>query len=310
MYDRAPGADPEYRVTHVLNNNAVVVRSESGLSVLVGTGIGFNRKVDDLVDPAIVQQQYVAIEPDKIHYLTLLNGLAPELLAAISEGVELATKTLGHLHPSIYLLLTDHLAFAVERYREGQLIQNNLLPEIRAFFPNEFEAAELVLHHINTRVGVELPLDEAAFITLHLNAALSGESVKRPLSKANALAGVIDQTLVRLRVADCPPALREDLSAALVAFVGRIEVGRARLFSAPRSIARDLHEEWAHADWIISTLIGEAATHGGNAASALTRRELSAERRQGETAFLAVFLHGWLYDLSTHFHHPTKELEK
>ncbi|WP_175955056.1 PRD domain-containing protein [Schaalia sp. Marseille-Q2122] len=307
MYDRAPGADPEYRVTHVLNNNAVVVRSESGLSVLVGTGIGFNRKVDDPVDPAIVQQQYVAIEPDKIHYLTLLNGLDPELLAAISEGVELATKTLGHLHPSIYLLLTDHLAFAVERYRDGQLIQNNLLPEIRAFFPSEFEAAELVLHHINTRVGVELPLDEAAFITLHLNAALSGESVKRPLSRANALAGVIDQTLGRLNVGECPRHLREDLSANLVALVGRIEGGRARRFTTPRSIARDLHEEWTHAEWILSTLLGEAPAHSSNTSGALIRGELSPEQRAGETAFLAVFLHGWIYDLSMKFHHPTKE---
>lgn len=297
MYDRAPGADPEYRVTHVLNNNAVVVRSESGLSVLVGTGIGFNRKIDDLVDPAIVQQQYVAIEPDKIHYLTLLNGLDPELLSAISEGVELATKTLGHLHPSIYLLLTDHLAFAVERFRDGQVIQNNLLPEIRAFFPAEFEVAELVLHHINTRVGVELPLDEAAFITLHLNAARSGESVKRPLSRANALAGVIDQALARLKVAECPRSLREDLSAALVALVDRIETGRARLFSVPRSIARDLHDEWTHAEWIILTLLGEAPAHSSNTSGALIRGGISSEQRLGETAFLAVFLHGWIYDL-------------
>lgn len=310
MYDRAPGADPEYRVTHVLNNNAVVVRSESGISVLVGTGIGFNRKIDDPVDPAIVQQQYVAIEPDKIHYLTLLNGLDPELLSAVSEGVELATKTLGHLHPSIYLLLTDHLAFAVERFRDGQVIQNTLLPEIRAFFPSEFEAAELVLHHINTRVGVELPLDEAAFITLHLNAALSGESVKRPLSKANALAGVIDQTLLRLRVTECSRGLREDLSAALVALVDRIEIGRARIFSNPRSIARDLHDEWTHAEWILSTLLGEVPVHSGSAPGALIRGKLSPEQRLGETAFLAVFLHGWIYDLSTQFHHSTKELEK
>lgn len=287
MFEPAQAESHPYVVTHVLNNNAVVVSSDAGVCVLVGKGLGFSRKAGDTVPQAEVQEHYVSVEPDRLHYMSALNSIEPDLLKVIAQGVEKAESVLGALHPSIYVLLTDHLAFAIERFRQGAAIVNDLVPEIRAVFPAEFMAAQRVLSHVNERLGVELPLDEAAFIALHLNAALSGGSVKAPLSRANALAELAEATIRRLGVEECLRSTRELLSTELVALVARLQAGRGRPCAAYRSIARDLSTEWGHAQWIIESLLSFESDQDV---------ALGIEERNGETAYLAVFLHGWSHD--------------
>lgn len=288
MNEPAP-AVTEYEVTHALNNNAVIVRSEAGISVVVGKGIGFGRRAGDHVSAADVQEHYVAVEPDRLHYLSMLNTLSPELLAAIAGGVERASEFLGPLHPSVYLLLTDHLAFAVERYRKDATIHNDLLPEIRAVFPAEFAAAQRVLEHVNRQLDVHLPHDEAAFIALHLNAALSGDSVKAPLSRANALAEMTAATMRRMRIHECSRSNREALTLEIAALESRLQAGRARSCAAHRSIARDLVDEWLESERIMTSLLEDGMGE---------LPALSSEQRTGEIAYLAVFLHGWAHDIA------------
>lgn len=295
MYERAQRESREYAVTHVLNNNAVVVRSDAGISVFVGKGIGFGRKVDDVVDLEHVQEHYMAVEPDRLHYISMLNSMDPQLLTTIAQGVEKAEDLLGGLHPSIYLLLTDHLAFAIERFREGAVIENNLLPEIRAVFPAEFLAAQRVLDHVNEVLSVDLPLDEAAFISLHLNAALSGGSVKAPLSRAHALAEVADTAMTRMSVNECSRVLRETLTSELVSLSARLSAGRGRPCAAYKAIARELTDEWTYAEEIMTALLS---------AESEPLPDLAYEQRAGETAYLAVFLHGWAHDAAHHSPSP------
>lgn len=293
MHNPATVENQQYVVTHVLNNNAVVVRSEAGISVFVGTGIGFAKKNGDTVTLDDAQQHYVAVEPEKLHYFNMLNSLSPDALHVIAGGVDKASQLLGPLHPSVYLLLTDHLMFAVERFRAGQIIHNNLIPEIRAVFPAEFAAAQQVLEHVNHHLSLDLPIDEAAFIALHLNAALSGESVKAPLSKANAVAGLTDRTLAQLKIDTYTRPNREALTAELVALLARFQAGRARHFHAHASIVQHMPNEWRQSERIMTALLcetmGEIPT-------------LTTEQRLGETAFLAIFLHGWKQDVSARTH--------
>ncbi len=297
VYDRTPGADPEFRVTHTLNNNAVVARSSAGLSVLVGTGIGFGKKVDDVVDADAIQQRYFAVEPDKVHYMAMLDSVNPDVLRIISASVDRASELLGELHPSIYLLLTDHIIFAIERFRDGHVIRNALTSEIHTIFSEEFAAALDVLHFVNAELGLDLPYDEAAYIALHLNAARSGESVKQPLNKANALAGIVDSIITKMGATSIAGPLRKELTEVLVRLVERIETGRTRPSAAARSIKRDLPREWEYADWIIATILGEEKAQGRNTHALIPTASIPPEQRSGETACLAVFLNGWSHDL-------------
>lgn len=268
------------RVVRVLSNNAVLARvgegdSDDGGLVLVGRGIGFGRHVGDPVSATADQRQYIELSPDKVQLLTSLNALDPYVIETISTAVDLAADLLGELHPSVYLVLAEHLSYAVDRVGKGEVIRNSLLEEIKAVFSAEFGAAELIVQYLNSHLTVDLPIDEAAFIALHLNAARTGDHVKRPLARANELAGL--SALVR-RELPRDGGADDGLAIMLSLTTRQARTGAWRPNAAQRSIERDLPHEFDVARQVLCRILDLPD---------LPRYAV------GEAAFLAVFLHGW-----------------
>lgn len=275
-------AEPTYRAVRVFNNNAVLARQGEYETVLVGRGIGFGVRAGDTITAARAQRRFVAMESEKARYLELVEKLDQGLFDAISEAIDLASDLLGELHPSLYLMLTDHLAFAVQRQREGHQIQNPLLYEIKAVFPEEYTAALLVLQFINSRLKMNLPTDEIGFITLYLNGARRGETVKTPLHKANTLAAIVALVEAKIdRSIGVGPA-HDELVRMIAELGARIEGKNFRQNQAEHSIRRDLPQETALAGRILKNLFGT---------------EKIPRQARGEVVNLAVFLHGWRQDL-------------
>lgn len=75
---------------------------------------------------------------------------------------------LGKLQDSVYITLTDHCHFAIERQKNGVALRNVLLWEIKRLYPKEFTLGQEARALIAKRLGVELAEDEAGFIALHL----------------------------------------------------------------------------------------------------------------------------------------------
>ena len=74
----------------------------------------------------------------------------------------------------IYISLSDHIAFAIKRYKKNMMIKNELLSEIRRVHKNEYKVALWALNFLNKKLKIELPEDEAGFIALHfINASLN-----------------------------------------------------------------------------------------------------------------------------------------
>ena len=66
------------------------------------------------------------------------------------------------------MTLTDHIGFAIERFKDGMDFSNALYREIRRFYPREFGVGMYALKLIEERTGIQLPEDEAASIAIHL----------------------------------------------------------------------------------------------------------------------------------------------
>nr|WP_238121518.1 PRD domain-containing protein [Ligilactobacillus salivarius] len=66
------------------------------------------------------------------------------------------------------MALSDHIYSALERYNSGVELKNNLLWEIKRFYPKEFTVGKEALDIINKQFGIKLPEDEAGFITMHI----------------------------------------------------------------------------------------------------------------------------------------------
>lgn len=98
-------------------------------------------------------------------------------LAADTDGVffELAKTVIDHgrerfgmeLMDHLYLSLTDHLSYAVQRVKDGIIFQNFYTLEMRKFNPHEFEVGNFALDLVEEKLGVRLPDDEAGNIALH-----------------------------------------------------------------------------------------------------------------------------------------------
>lgn len=267
-------------VVRVFSNNALLVRVGDADRVVVGRGVGFGRRAGDVLDLSGSERHYIEANAERIRFLGSLESLDPGLFQTVSSAVDLAGDLLGDLHPSVYVLLVDHLCFALQRVRDGQEISNPLLPEIRAVFPAEFAAAEVVLRFVNARLGGELPVEEAAFVALHLNAARSGSTVKRPLERVNTLGGIVQFAASLMgRTPD------GELIQYLFELAKRMRDGRSRRNAAQYPIEHALPAEARWARRIVARMAG---TDDLPAACA------------GEAAYLAVFLHGWLQTDDNH----------
>jgi beta-glucoside operon transcriptional antiterminator len=82
--------------------------------------------------------------------------------------IEQSRQRLGKLQESLYITLTDHCHFAIERQKKGVAIRNVLLWEIKRLYPKEFLLGQEALVLIEKRLNVQLAEDEAGFIALHL----------------------------------------------------------------------------------------------------------------------------------------------
>lgn len=155
----------------VINNNVVSASDESGREVVaMGTGIGYKAKPGQNVPSKRIQKVFrMDSESSNQKFLQLLASIPPEHFQLTAEIIDYFKKVVEkELNKNIYITLTDHISFAIERYHRGMNFQNPLLFEVRAFYKKEFEAGKYALKIIEERMGIKLPEDEAASIALHI----------------------------------------------------------------------------------------------------------------------------------------------
>lgn len=177
----------EIKIEKVINNNVVSALDERGREIIVtGKGIGFQKKAGDIVEPTVKKKVFTCEEDGFGSQLKQLAETTDcENMQLAEEIIELAKQTLGkRLNKSIYISLTDHLNYAMERQKEGIFVRNDLLWEIKRFYKPEYQIGVKALEMVKEKTGVSLPEDEAGFLAIHLlNAemdASSGKSAQMP----------------------------------------------------------------------------------------------------------------------------------
>lgn len=167
------------KIAKILNNNVVTVIDENNNeSVVMGRGLGFKKHSGDLLDETLIERVFVMKSGELTSRLQeLLSEIPMDVITTADKIILLAKDRLpGKLQNSVYISLTDHCHFAIERHKQGVDISNVLLWEIKRLYPKEFAVGLEALDIIEQRLAVRLPEDEAGFIALHLvNAQLDSE---------------------------------------------------------------------------------------------------------------------------------------
>ncbi|MEK3903390.1 BglG family transcription antiterminator LicT [Paenibacillus sp. FSL R7-0179] len=183
-------------IEKVLNNNVLLTKNQKGKEVIVmGRGISFNKVAGDYVDPAKVDKIFLLNENEFTARLTeLLNDIPVAHLELASSIVTYASGVLHtELNDNLYLTLTDHIHFALERFEKGIQLKNAMLFEIKRFYQKEFGIGLDALKMIEQTTGLSLGEDEAGFIALHLvNARMDGTEVRSTIRMTEIVQNILN----------------------------------------------------------------------------------------------------------------------
>lgn len=191
------------QIKKVINNNIVVSENTSNQELIVmGKGLGFQKKPGDLIQEDMIEKVYaITTEWNESKLAELLISIPLEQIQVANEIVSFAKISLGKtLSENLFLTLSDHIHFALERYEKGMTIKNALLWEIKRFYNHEFLIGKEALHLIRERLGVTLPEDEAGFIALHIvNAELTNSDMTQVSEMTQTIQAIL--TIVKYHFA-------------------------------------------------------------------------------------------------------------
>lgn len=164
------------KAVKVYNNNAVsTVYPDGREAVVIGSGIGFNKRPGDSIDEKKIEKIYYIQNDLQNRFLQLLKDVQPEALKAAEDILEHARNCGLELKNQAILSLTDHISFAIERKAQGVELPYLMLHETKMLYPKEFEIGQWALKKVEELCGVVLPEYEAGYIALQL----AGSSMNR-----------------------------------------------------------------------------------------------------------------------------------
>ncbi|MEE3420497.1 MAG: PRD domain-containing protein [Lachnospiraceae bacterium] len=198
-----------YRVEKVLNHNAILaLNDETQKSYLImGKGIGFGKKTSERFE---VRHDDILYSLEKTtergNAMSIVKAVDPYCLEIAGHVLDKAEKVFGDgkVDRTIIFPMADHIAFAVNRLKDGQLISNPLRDDIRVLFHSEYKVAEAAAPMIRDHFGVELNSDEIGFLALHVHSAIDQENVAQSLQTAqivrNCISRIEDLTGTKMSV--------------------------------------------------------------------------------------------------------------
>jgi transcriptional antiterminator len=177
-------------IKKVLNNNVLIGNHPTlGEVVVIGNGIGFNRKKDETLTTDSVEKLFVLTdEKEQENYLKLLPFIEDETQSVIISVIEFIKKRIqAPLNEHIHVAFTDHIMFAINRIKNGLEMGNPFLMETKALYPKEFNIAKEAVERLNKDLNIHLPDSEVGFIALHIHSAVANKN----LSEVNRFSQLI-----------------------------------------------------------------------------------------------------------------------
>ena len=158
------------RIDKVYNNNVVLVKGDNNEEIIVmGRGLGFQKKPGDEIDASLIEKTFVMQDSKATNELTRVYvDLSPSETEVVLDIIKHGQKVLNTtFDTAFYIALADHIHYTLQRNRENLTIQNPLSWEIRKFFPKEYQLGRDALKIIFEKLGVILPDDVISSIAIH-----------------------------------------------------------------------------------------------------------------------------------------------
>lgn len=182
------------KIDKIINNNVVSAMEDNGNEIVVmGRGIGYRVKRGMEIPEEQVEKVFRLDNPGTLdQFKLLLENLPLEHLQVSTEIINYAKSVLNRkINQNIYITLTDHINFSIDRYHQKMMFTNPLLREVKTFYKEEYLVGEYAIALIDRRIGIKLPVDEAASIALHIVNAEYNTRMRDTIDITNLIQAVL-----------------------------------------------------------------------------------------------------------------------
>lgn len=182
------------RVIKVFNNNVVQALNEVNKEVIViGLGIGFQKKVDSEIDSSKIDKIFT-LDDGNSSFSEIYRDLPTEEIELVIDIIKMAENKMGQVFQSnLYITLADHLHFALERENKGFKVVNPLSWQIKKMYKTEYQIGKEALVLIYEKLNITLNPSEAASIALHLiNAQKEGSLLEQTVKLVQTVTDILD----------------------------------------------------------------------------------------------------------------------
>ncbi|WP_339060410.1 glucose PTS transporter transcription antiterminator GlcT [Tepidibacillus marianensis] len=275
------GQGKRYQIVKVLNNNTLLVNDEQGNeTILLGKGIGFNRKIgEQLNEEQWIEKVFtLSTKTNQQAILDVLNEIDDRTLNAIHDMIRTIEEKSNLIFTEPFLLsFIDHVSFTMKRLKQGIKISNPFLFEIQTLYPDDYSLALHGLQILEQSLELEIPQDEAGFIALHLHSLRTNTSI----SKMNQFSSLINRLI---------HVIEEELKIE----IDRHSIDYARLVSHIRfAIERTEREQNLGENHPLSTLLQREYPVCYNISWKLVKimqNSLKAEIPEAESSYLTLHI--------------------
>lgn len=187
------------KITKVINNNTVATTANNREILMTGAGIGFRKKVGDLVEVDRIEKVYQVRDRFFQKYEQIYKHIKPKYFQIAEKIRVYAENELGCvLTPQFVFSLSDHIAYAVERQQKKEPLPNLMIHEIRLLYEKEFQIGEYGKKLLEKEIGIALPIDEAGYFALHIvnsKTDVSSIDVTNILVLTNGILNIIHENM-------------------------------------------------------------------------------------------------------------------
>ncbi len=178
-----------YRITKVLNHNAVITVDEDAKEYLImGKGIGFGRKIAERIEADAESSVYsLQSTTERGEAEAIVKQVNPACLEIADVILKEAEKNFGKVDRKILFSLADHLQFAVDRMKKEEKIRNPMTDDIKVLFHAEYKTAEVARKVVKETFEIDITDDEVGYLALHVHSAIEDESVSQAMQIAHAV---------------------------------------------------------------------------------------------------------------------------
>ncbi len=163
-----------YKIIKVINNSAVIAQDKNEEVILLGKGIGFQKKENDVIDESTkIEKKYQLIKAENYN-----NDVKDkQILPFIAVVIELMDKsTNNEFSYATMKSLTDHIAAMYLRIINNEDLENPFHYEIKALYSQDYQIGLQIGEEIYKRTGIKIPESELDFLTLYVHKGNSNDA--------------------------------------------------------------------------------------------------------------------------------------